>query len=46
MSATYCVESDNELGASWRALGVMRAEIMRCPENMNDYDTEVELISE
>ena len=46
MSAVYCVESASELGAGLKTLGVMREEIIRCPENMNDYNTEVELISE
>ena len=45
ISARYCVESDNETGAGLKALSVMRAEIIRCPGNMNDYDTEVSLIS-
>ncbi len=46
ISARYCVESGNELGAPLKALAVMRAEIIRCPENMGDYETEVTLISE
>ena len=46
VSAVYYVESANDLGAPLKALCVMREEIIRCPENMNDFDTEVTLISE
>lgn len=45
ITARYCVESDNPLGAPLKALAVMRAEIIRCPENMGDFKTEVTLIS-
>ena len=46
VSAVYCVESANALGARLKALNSLHAEITRCPENLNDYKTEVTLISE
>ena len=46
VSAVYYVESVNDLGAPLKALCVMREEIIRCPENMSDFDTKVSLISE
>ena len=46
VSAVYHVDAENGDEARVKALENMRLELIQCPENSGDFDTEVSLLSE